>query len=404
MNALTPLLGLTTLVGLPLLASPAFQELAQEPAQEPAAEVEIISLGNGTVVPTHGTQLMPWPREYSGQMILLEVADHGSWVEKGQPIARIDRRSLERQLHDAELGVEHAKADLQMARERAEMQRESTEWSLHRKELAVERARQELDSWQDFELGQAETQKMLSAMYREHGLEDALDELLQLEAMYTDDELTDATEEIVLKRQRRNLKRSQLSAQLQEAQAEHSAATQWERTGMQREMAVREAEMDLEHSERNARMSMHGLERGLASSERALRDAQRRLKDLREDAKQLELRAPERGMLLHGSLEDAGSKRHSMGGQLSARQVAFTVYQPGAYELHMKLSATEKGQARNGQSVSVDVHGSDLKLSGKLSVDAFPGPGGYAARVTLDGDQAQLVPGAIATVSFRADN
>jgi multidrug efflux pump subunit AcrA (membrane-fusion protein) len=241
-------------------------------------------------------------------------------------------------------------------------------------------------------------------MYREHGLEDALDELRQLEAMYTDDELTDATEEIVLKRQRRNLKRSQLSAQLQEAQAEHSAAIQWERTGMQREMAVREAEMDLEHAERNARMSMLSTERGLASSERGLRDAKQRLEDLRADAKQLELRAPERGMLLHGSIEDAGGKRHRMGGQLSARQAAFTVYQPGAYELSMKLSAADKGKVTQGQHVSVDVDGSELKLTGKLMVEPFPGPGGYAARVVLDGDQAQLVPGATASVSFRAGN
>jgi len=398
MNPFPTLLGFATLVGLPLLASPAFQE----PEQEPASEVEIVALGSGTLVPTAGKELMPWPRAYSGQMILLEVAEHGSWVEKGQPIARVERRNLQRQLRDAELAVESAEAELDMAHDRADMQRDTTEWNLHRKELALQRAQQELQSWAEFELGQAESQKMLSAMYREHGLEDALDELRQLEAMYTDDELTDATEEIVLKRQRRNLKRSQISAQLQEAQAEHNAAIQWERTGMQREMAVREAEMDLEHTERNARMSMHSTERGLAKSERSLRDAKQRLEDLRGDAKQLELRAPERGMLLHGSIEDAGGKRHRMGGQLSARQAAFTVYQPGAYELRMKLSATDKGKATHGQSVSVAVDGSELKLTGRLMVDSFPGPGGYAARVVLDGEQAQLVPGATASVSFRA--
>ena len=61
MNPLTPLLGLATLAGLPLLASPAFQE----PEQEPAAEIEIVALGTGTVVPTAGKQLMPWPRAYA---------------------------------------------------------------------------------------------------------------------------------------------------------------------------------------------------------------------------------------------------------------------------------------------------------------------------------------------------
>lgn len=400
MSLLTPLLGLTTLVSIPLLASPAFQE--PEAAQEP--EVEVVSLGAAEIVPAKGHELMPWPRAYSGSMILTGVVEHGTWVEEGQPIARIDRRSLERQLRDAELALESAEYELESAHARADMQRESTEWSLQRKELALHRAMQELEAWEEFELGHAEAQKKLSAMYRKHGLDDALDELMQLEAMYTDDELTDATEEIVLKRQRRNLERSRFSAELQEAQAEHNAAMQWDRTSMAREMAVHEAQMDLEHTQRNAEMSMHKLERSMQAAERSLRDARERMEYLRQDSEQLELRAPQRGMLLHGSIADAGKKRHSMGGQLAPRQVAFTIYEPGSCEARKTLSATELRKVSNGQQVKLVMDGSGLELSGQLEIDAFPGPGGYAARIKIDGEHPQLVPGATASVSFRKGN
>lgn len=397
MHALAPILGLTTLVSLPLLAQPIPQEPVQEPVQEPA--VEIVSLGSGTVVAAKGIEYRVWPRSYSGQMILKDVAEHGSWVEKGQPMARLDRRSLEKQLEAAEIAEEQAEIALRAAHERAEMQTESLEWGLHRKELALERAAQELESWEEFERGQAEANQRLSAMYRKHGLEDALDELMQLEAMYTDDELTDATEEIVLKRSRRNLERSRISAELQERQAAHTRETDWKRTSMMRRVALEEAEMAMHHAQREAEMSMRSLESGMQSAERALRDARQRLEDLHHDAEMLAMMAPARGVLLHGSLHQGGTSRHNEGGQLAPRQVAFSIIQPGKYAVKMHLSAELITQCSNGQSVEVKF--GETTLSGSLEFDRYAGPGGYAARIELDGEQAQLAVGDSVSVSFR---
>lgn len=395
MHAFAPILGLTTLVSLPLLAQP--QEPAQQPAQEPA--VEIVSLGNGTVMAAEGVEVRVWPRSYQGQMILKEVAEHGSWVEKGQPMARLDRRSLEQQLEAAELGAEQAKIDLHSTRERAEMQRESLEWSLHRKEMALDRAAQELASWEEFELGQAKANQRLGQMYREHGLEDALDELMQLEAMYTDDELTDATEEIVLKRSRRNLERSRISAELQARQAEHTRKTDWERTGMMRHVAVEEAEMAMRHARREAEMTMRSLDMGMEAAERKLRDARQRLEDLRHDAEMLAMMSPARGVLLHGSLDSGGASRHKAGGQLAPRSTVFSIIQPGKYAVKMHLNADQMAQCSNGQSVEVKF--GDMTMSGKLEIDRYAGPGGYAARIILDGEQPQLAAGDSVSVSFR---
>lgn len=395
MHAFAPILGLTTLVSLPLLAQP--QEPVQEPAQEPA--VEVVSLGKGTVVAAAGVEFRVWPRSYQGQMVLMDVAEHGSWVEKGQPMARLDRRSLEKQLEAAELGAEQAKIDLHSARERAEMQMESLEWSLHRKEMTLDRAAQELESWEEFELEQAEANQHLSQMYREHGLEDALDELMQLEAMYTDDELTDATEEIVLKRSRRNLERSRISAELQERQAAHTRETDWERTGMMRHVAVEEAEMAVRHARREAEMSMRSMEMGMESAERKLRDARQRLEDLRHDAEMLAMMSPVRGVLLHGSLDSGGATRHKDGGQLAPRSTAFSIIQPGKYAVKMHLNADQMAQCSNGQNV--DVQFGDMTLSGELEIDRYAGPGGYAARIVLDGEQPQLAAGDSVSVSFR---
>lgn len=391
MHGLAPILGLTTLVSLPLLAQP------QEPAQQPAAEV--VSLGQGTVIAAEGMEFRVWPRSYAGQMVLMDVAEHGGWIEKGQPMARLDRRSLEKQLEAAELGAEQAEMDLHATQERAEMQMESLEWSLRRKEMALDRAAQELDSWEEFELEQAEANQRLSAMFREHGLEDALDELMQLEAMYTDDELTDATEEIVLKRSRRNLERSRISADLQERQAAHTRETDWERTGMMRHVALEEAEMAVHHARREAEMTMHSIEMGLGAAERKLRDARQLLEDLHHDAEMLAMVAPARGVLLHGGLDSGGASRHKDGGQLAPRQVAFSIIQPGKYAVKMSLSAEQMSQCSNGQSV--DVKFGEATMSGQLEIDRYAGPGGYAARIMLDGEQAQLAAGDSVSVSFR---
>ena len=404
MHVLSPTVALAALIGLPLLASPTWQEPAaeQEPAQE--AEVEYVNLGAANIVPAEGVELMPWLRAYSGQMLLEAVVPHGTWVEEGQPLARLDLRSLRKQLEAAELALESAEHKLHAARVRAEMQQQSTEWDLHKKEMALQRAHQEMEAWTEFELEHREANQMLSAMYREHGLEDALDELMQLEAMYTADELTDATEEIVLKRSRRNLERSRFSAELQERQAAFTRETDWQRIGQSREVAVREAEMAMDQARTNARLGRHSLEAGLEKAERDLRDARQHLEQLRNDAEQLQLRAPRRGLLLHGGIADAGSTRHEMGGTLQNRRVAFSVVSSGKVMAQKKLSAMEFEVVRDGQSVEVVNLRRGIHLSGKLQVERFSGPGGHKAKVILDGEHPELVPGDSVTIRFRKES
>ena len=144
---------------------------------------------------------------------------------------------------------------------------------------------------------------------------------------------------------------------------------------------------------------MRSLEMGLEAAERKLRDARQRLEDLRHDAEMLALEAPARGVLLHGGLDSGGASRHKDGGQLAPRQVAFSIIQPGKYTVKMSLSADLMAQCSNGQNVEVKF--GEATMSGKIEIDRYAGPGGYAARVMLDGEQAQLAVGDSVSVSFR---
>lgn len=405
MNRSTSLLSMVALSAIPVFAHtlPVGQE--PEPGSVEAAAPQEITLGNGRFVPAEGAQLMPWPRAYSGSLILVGVEDHGSWVEEGQPVARIDRSSLKRQIEDAELAVEAARFALESARMRFEMSKESAELSMHRAKMSVENAHWELESWHEFEREHREAQQHLSSMYREHGLEDAEDELNQLEAMYSDDELTDATEEIVLKRSRRNLDRSRFSAELQERQAAHNAEMEMERTSMLREIAVKEAELALEHAHRNHRLKMESEERGLQDAKRKLVRAEQRLEDLRNDAKQLSLVAPRRGMLLHGSMDQAGkTSAYQIGSSLAPRQIAFSIVDPGKLEIAMTLNDEQFAHARQGGQVVVECAALELKVMGKIEVDPFPTAGGYAARVHLKGDLPTVTPGTTASVTMLKEN
>jgi len=382
---------------LPLLAVSAPQEPVAATPEAPASISH-----QAYLVPQSGQLLMPWPRQYQGGLTVIEVVPHGTWVEEGQVIARLDMESYERQLHSAEIALEGAERRLHHMYAQHDMATESAYRDMEDAALRVEQAQRKLLGWTEFELEFAQADRDMSAMYREHSIHDATDELEQLEAMYTDDELTDATEEIVLMRSRRNLERSKLAARLSEARAEYQADFNWDRTTMQYERAVQSAELNLHHQEKRMQLAEESRAAEREAAERGLDEAARKLDGLRQDREQLMMRAPSRGVLLHGDMHDgARTARHHMGSSLSPRSVAFSVATPGDFVARFEVPGEQLRQLKNGAACEVHGVNDGRQIAGKLQIEAYPNPSGmYQATVFLDGDQQSWVAGSNVRLEF----
>ncbi|MBL8839970.1 MAG: hypothetical protein JNL90_00395 [Planctomycetes bacterium] len=380
--------------------------VAAAPLQEAPKSLE----RQGTLVPAEASEVKLALESWSSPLELLEVVAHGTPVRAGDLLARCKLDPLDEALAAAERDLRSTEIRHQNAREQARLEIESADVRLADAAEAIEDAEKALALWEKTELELKRRGVELNDGYSQDNLEDQRDELAQLEKMYTADELTDATEEIVLKRARRQLARSEASYELQKARRRIDEEVGDPQTLKQKKRAVRDARNGRDRLVRQLEMEKRSRDDSLARLEPEMKAARERVEQLRRDRERLTLRAPQAGVVLHGALDDykpgRSPARHQVGGQLAARGTPFTVAKPGAMAVALDLPESHVLKLPQGMAVTVKPAADGARsLVGRLRFDRFPSPrtaggpeNGYEGTVELDGAEPSFVAGMRCTV------
>lgn len=360
---------------------------------------------SGTFIPAEYDEIALWTEEYSGELLLLEALPHGSPVNAGDVIARFDVRNIDRQIMLAERDIRAAELRLQSTRIQAEVdtQREHQTVKGARKDLEL--ARRSFEGYESVELDLVRREAEARRQYSEHSIEDQQAELEQLEAMYRDDELTDATEEIVLSRSRRNLARTVNSLKLQDERRAYSEAFS---EAIQIERRRKDVESKVDYLKRlEARTDIDGRTRrnGVVQSEEALADKVAKLEKLRRDREMLTVKAPRNGILLHGSGGDYRpgkvAPRYERGQRAALRSILFCVAEPDRVGLALDVLESDLESVREGTPVKITpTVAPGTEFMGTLDLDSYPSPGSargqentYESVVKLENAASGIKPG-----------
>jgi len=357
----------------------------------------------GVVVPVEPAALALWPEAYAGELVVLEALPHGTLVAQDDVVARLDPRALEQQLADARLELDSARVEHAGLVAKNDVAGEAAASQLARTEAGLDRARRALAGFEAVERAFERRSDALALLREQDGVDDQLDELAQLEAMYAADELVDATEEIVLKRSRRRLARARAWNELSQDQRDHrvelSDALELE---SRREDVAREEE-GLAHLRATAAVEARARAGAEARSAADLAQKETRLARLERDRELLTLRAPRAGVLLHGSARDLRSggapKRVERGGTLAARADVLLVADPARLAVALDVPESQRAGLADGAAVTVrPLALSGVELRGTLALAALPAvakgeEGAFEATVALDGTAPGLVCG-----------
>lgn len=416
MRSLTPLLFIPVLLVIAAFrpqaaATPAAEEVAQAPAPTPGSVAHAVARRAtrtehhtfaASLVPAAPVEVAIVPRAFVGALRFTEVRPHGSSVAQGDVIATLDRDALEAQLAAARRATAAAELAQRGLKNRGGGVVAEAESARAAAERALDEAKQDLALWNDEELGELARTDALSERVLQNQIDDATDELQQLELMYKDDELVQATEEIVLRRSRRNLAMLLESKQLSDGKRQRQAALRARATGT-RERAVAAAERALASLVVEQQLAAEGRAQALAASLAALESARELEADLTQDLAALTLRAPKAGVLLHGSLaawEASTWPEHAVGALASPRTGLFLVAEADRLEARFSLPADQRAPVAHGAGARVRPAGTERDAIGRLALARFPGPGGsFEVRVTLDRPLLGIPAGTPAQVS-----
>ncbi|MGB6223465.1 hypothetical protein [Haloferula sp.] len=363
---------ITRLVPLLLTAPLLAGEITVEPGP-----FRIVHQFTATAIPAEPALISLKPETWS-DFTIETILDHGSQVKKGDLLIRFESEAYEQQLEDlgrslARKQLELATAELDFAKLKAE-----TELKLDAARRAKSEADDELKYYQEIaepaELAELE-QRVKQYQFR---LDAEKEELAQLKQMYEEDDLTEATEEIILKRQLISIEAAEFELANVIRRNERARTAAMPRKLQSLKDAAQNAAIALEKAEANLPRALETAALDLKGTQATFEREKIELERLKQDGALLEIKAPTDGIFFHGSLEDGQwtlgdlAKALVVGGKAPNQRVIASIAPTGAVlPLFARVDPAIARSLAADSTVAVTINGSEnVKLVGKVTKPA----------------------------------
>ncbi|QDU41157.1 macrolide transporter subunit MacA [Maioricimonas rarisocia] len=351
------------------------------------------------------------PEVWSG-LVAIKAVDQGTRVEEGEQVLWLDTDKIENEIRDLEFQIEQGQLSLEQKEVELATLRKSVPLDIEAAErsrrIAVDDLNYFLETDEDLRRRSAE-ESLLSAKY---SLEYAQEELEQLEKMYRADDLTEETEEIILRRAQRDVDRRRFLLETTRARSERQTSTEIPREKVRLEEAANRSQIALTRAHTTLPAQVKTAEIELARLKHSQENLERKLADLQADLEQMTVTAPADGIVFYGSCQrgkwpeiEARAKQLRKGGTVPANTVLMTIVTPGPSVVRVDVPEKELHallQPREGY-ITPDAY-PDLRLQAEFTrVNAIPIKDGvFDGTVLFDfkpGKQ-QIFPGMNCTVTL----
>jgi multidrug efflux pump subunit AcrA (membrane-fusion protein) len=422
---------------VPTLAAPAQIAPGQEPVAKPAAKTDAPASASpsssskpATVKVEKGlfkievaltgvfeaerlTEVSTRPKAWALPLVVERAVELGTPVKKGDILVEFDRDKIDKAIQDTE--VENTLGDL--ALRQAEEELPIIEKALPVDLTAAERAKthadEDLKKFLDIDRPQIERNAQFSVKRSVEYLEYSKEELRQLEKMYRSKDLTEETEEIILRRQRFEVEMGEFF--LKEAELYRNQALKIELP--RQEQRVRESALKLSIELEKARallpLNLNQKRLTLAKLKHDQVKSGEKLADLRRDRDEMTVHAPADGLVYYGRPERGqwsaaaiAPKLHK-GGVIAPDEVFITIVAPRPIAIRATvdekdLHALSQPRELKGIATPTSDPGQRLpaRLTGVLSVPREAGKFEAVIAVDIGEDKAAIKPGMACTVRF----
>ncbi len=365
----------------------------------------------GTLEPQTMREVKLRPETWSTFKVV-EAVKHGEEVERDDVLVEFETEDFDEAIADQRRKIELAEVALKLADANLSRLEETTPMDLASVERSKRHSDEDLEYFLKVDRPMSEKVANFNVETSENYLEYQKEELRQLEKMYEADDLTEETEEIILKRQRDAVERAEFFLERDKVQRDHRLETTLPRLTESMKLSNRRETLTLEESKVALNLALDRARLDLDKLKDQLEKEKEKLEDLEADRPLLEIKAPMDGLLYYGEFEDgewsgagSGLEKLKKGGSVSAKEVFMTVVKPRPLMIRLKVPEKDVAQFRPGLRGTVKPTGySDMRLPatvtdvGKIPVAA--GKFEAVLRVSTPEEAAALMPGMACSVKF----
>jgi HlyD family secretion protein len=385
------------------------------------APIKIETTLKGVVEAEHGAEISIRPEVWASPLTILKAVEHGTTVKKGDVLVEIDPEKIDQAIKDSKIDRELSDMTLQQAIDELPLLEKLLPLDLIAAERANKQADEDLKKFVEVDRAQSEKSAHFMVKNSKHFLDYAREELTQLQKMYRSKDLTEETEEMILKRQRNQVESAEFQLQSAEIRRDATLNVELPRQAERvREGAIRQA-LGWERAKITLPMGLSQKRVALVKMKIEKERSAEKLARLEKDREAMTVKAPVDGIVYYGKALGGGWSGASMliprlrkGGAISPSEVFMTVVEPRP--VFVRATADEKDlhtlhQDLKGKAIAAGYP--DRKIPARLvQVSPIPqGPGSFEARVSLDSvhveGAGELKPGmacSIQFVSYRNDD
>ncbi|MGZ0170430.1 MAG: efflux RND transporter periplasmic adaptor subunit [Planctomycetales bacterium] len=330
---------------------------------------------SGTLESEHAAEISLRPRVWNKLEVKL-AKDHGAVVKKGEQLVELDLQDLKRAIKAAEQALTVSRLGLDEAKVALDAQRKTTPMSLAAAERDVKNAKDDLQYYLDVDRDQSIKGAERSLKGSQYSLEYATEELNQLRQMYKADDLTEETEEIILKRAERSVESAAFSLESAKIRTARTLKTAIPRREVGLKESTNRESLNLDKAVISLTAGLKKAEIGFEKQRIEFAQAEENLAELKADLKMLsEIRSPVDGFVYFGRVQNgkwSGKGTHEAelqpGGVIAAKKVFMTIVSPKVVRVRTSVSEKDLFQVRAG----ITGHGTataypDSKVSLKVS-------------------------------------
>jgi multidrug resistance efflux pump len=365
----------------------------------------------GNFEPQSMKEVLIRPKAWSTFKVLKAVK-HGAEVEQGDVLVELEMEDIDEAIADQKAKLELAEVALEQAEETLKILEETTPLDLAAAERSKRHNDEDYKRFLKIDLPQTKKIANYNVEYSENYLEYQLEELRQLEKMYKADDLTEETEEIVLKRARDAVKRARFYLELDKIQRDETLEVRLPRLEESMKLGTVRQGLSLQQTNATLPLALRRSQLDLAKLKTQIRKDKEKLGELEGDRAMMEIKAPTDGIVYYGEFKRGEWSGASTladklvpNGSITASSVFMTIVKSRPMVLRVKVAEKQIHLFRRGLRGTVQPTGyPDMRLPATVSkIDAVPFTAGsfYALlRVAVPEEAEELVPGMSCTAKF----
>lgn len=338
-----------------------------------------------------------------------EVVEHGAKVHKGERLIKFDDDKINDAIQDMEL--EQRISDLTITRTEEEMPRmeKTLKLDFGDAERASENAKADLKRYNELDRPMAMKTAEFMVKYYNFMLDYEKDELHELEKMYKADDLTEETEEIVLKRQRNSVEFAQFSLENAKLDSEEMTKVRIPRMDIRMKEQLDRTAIAKARAQMALSLDLNRARQELEQRKKMRTKALERHTKILGDKELMEIKSPADGIVFYGQCvngrwSDTPSliNRYKPHNNVSGNSILMTIVESRPLTITSTIDESKRPDVSDGQKIKValPLEGADRASGEVKSISPIPtGPGKF--EINFDVKQDQIPDWVIAGMSCK---